>query len=98
VVQEVREFLEEFKKANANEHEGQPENGEMTHHKWKAHPAGLQKVNWDVAVDNNNGRLGMRIIVRDHGGFVLTARSLTKMGNLEPVAVEAWAALHAARI
>lgn len=34
-------------------------------------------------------------IVRDHKGYVIATKSLTKLGNLEPVVVEALAALHA---
>jgi hypothetical protein len=35
-------------------------------------------------------------IVRDHEGYVITARSLAKLGNREPVAIEALASLPAA--
>jgi hypothetical protein len=42
-----------------------------------------------------NGRIGMCIIVRGYEGYVLATRSLTKLGNKELVAAEALAALNA---
>lgn len=42
-----------------------------------------------------HGRIGIGIVVRDHDGHVTMARSLMKMGNLEPVVTEALAAFHA---
>jgi hypothetical protein len=40
--------LDDFKKANAKESEG---HGETIHLRWKALTLGMQKLNWDVAVD-----------------------------------------------
>lgn len=39
---------------------------------------GLQKVNWDVAIDKVNGHMGMGVIVQDHEGHVLVAKSFTQ--------------------
>jgi hypothetical protein len=40
-------------------------------------PPRTQKVNWDVAIDSPNRRIGIDIIVRDHEGCVIVARSTT---------------------
>jgi hypothetical protein len=40
-------------------------------------------------MDTVHGRMGMGIVVQDNEGYVVAARSLTKLGRLEPVATEA---------
>jgi ribonuclease HI len=49
------------------------------------------KVNCDASLDKTQCRVGLRIIIRDHGGNVLLARSFTKVGTVEPSAAEAMA-------
>lgn len=53
-------------------------------------------MNWDTAVDSITRRIGKGIVVRYYEGLITTARSSTKFWNLEPVAIEALAAFHAA--
>jgi hypothetical protein len=62
---------------------------------WQPPPTSLYKVNWDVAVDNNNGRIGVGIVVQDFEGVVVAARSATKIFMVAPVVVEALAAFNA---
>lgn len=38
----------------------------------------------------------MGVIVRDHEGYVIAAKNLTKLGNLEPAAAEVLGAIRAA--
>jgi ribonuclease HI len=52
-------------------------------------------VNWDAALDSVNRRMGVGILVRDHLGMVIAARSHTLVFLTEPVVAEAIAALHA---
>lgn len=59
--------------------------------KWKPSPKGKYKVNWDAVMDKANRRLGIGLVVSDYNGLVIAVRSLTKMENLKPVAVEALA-------
>jgi hypothetical protein len=42
--------------------------------RWEKSLCGIYKVNWDVAVDSHQKRLGCGIIVHDHGGFIITAQ------------------------
>lgn len=58
MVRGAKEALDEFKKANAKECEGQQENGDTTHCRWKAPPVRMQKVNWNIAVGKTNVWLG----------------------------------------
>lgn len=58
-------------------------------------PVGIYKVNWDAAVNFVNRRMGIEIVVRDNERHVRIARSLTKLGNLEPVVAEALATFQA---
>lgn len=54
----------------------------------------MLKINWDVAVDKGSGRIGIGIIiVRDHEGIVLAARSMTKNFLVDSTATETLAAL-----
>jgi hypothetical protein len=95
VVRRARDDLDDFKRPNAIESDGLIQRDETLPFRWKAPFVGMQKVNWDVAVDTTTDRLGMGFIVRDHEGFVLAARSRTKLRNLELVAVEALTAFYA---
>jgi hypothetical protein len=66
--------------------------------KWRSPPPGWVKVNWDVAVDKSNGRIGLGVVIRDHTGKLCAAKSLTRIGFLEPVAAEAMAVLVAVQL
>jgi len=55
---------------------------------------GHYKVNWNATMDTDNGRVGIGIVVQDFEGYLIAARSLTKMANLEPVTAETLAAHH----
>jgi ribonuclease HI len=50
------------------------------------------KVNVDAAIDKGVGRMGFGIILRDHEGNFLAAKSATQMGLWDLEAVEALAA------
>jgi hypothetical protein len=63
---------------------------------WRPPPQNTYKVNWDAALDSVNQRMGVGVIVRDHMGRVIAARSTTVEFSSEPVVAEAIAALHAA--
>jgi hypothetical protein len=55
----------------------------------------LYKVNWDAAVDNNNGCIEVEIVVQNFEGVVVAARSTTKNFMVAPVVTEALVAFHA---
>jgi ribonuclease HI len=50
-------------------------------------------VKWDAAVDKSNGRMGLKVVVRDHSGKLCASKSLTRRGFLEPAPAEATAVL-----
>lgn len=50
-------------------------------------------MNWDVAIDSPNRRIGIGIIMWDHEGCVNVARSITNFVIVEPVIAEALSAL-----
>lgn len=68
----------------------------MENEEWKCPPLGVQKVNWDVAIDTLNKCIGIGI-VWDHEGYALVAKSITKFAIMELVVVEALAVLHATK-
>ena len=49
-------------------------------------------MNWDAVLGKQNGRMGSGVVVRDHLGRVVAARSVTRQGGFEPAAAEAVAA------
>jgi ribonuclease HI len=53
---------------------------------------GWYKANWDVAIDNLKGRVGLGVILRDERGQMLAAMSKTRIGTLEPSTGEAFVA------
>ncbi|XP_059453477.1 uncharacterized protein LOC132184014 [Corylus avellana] len=55
-------------------------------------------VNWDAALGERTGNVGLGAIIRNHQGEVLAARSLTRVGLLEPAAAEALGALMAIQL
>jgi ribonuclease HI len=59
---------------------------------WVKPPSGWVKVNVDAAIDKGAGRKGFGIILRDHNGRFLAAKSATRVGLWDSKAVEATAA------
>jgi ribonuclease HI len=45
----------------------------VTESHWKPPVEGSIKANWDAAVDRENGRIGIGVVVRDSGGNVIAA-------------------------
>jgi hypothetical protein len=45
----------------------------ITEPHWKPPDEGSVKANWDAAVDRENGRIGIGVVVRDSGGNVIAA-------------------------
>ena len=60
---------------------------------WEALQLGWHKVNWDAALGVQSGRMGLGVVIRDHMGRLVAARSLSRQGGLDPDAAEAMAAL-----
>jgi ribonuclease HI len=75
---------------NAEEHKGaeQVERPVM----WVKPDCDWAKVNVDAAIDKGSGRMGIGIILRDHDGNFLAAKSAMRMGLWDSAAAEALAA------
>lgn len=54
-------------------------------------------MKWDVTLDTVNRQIGVGIIVLDNGGCTLSAKSMTKLVILKPIAAEVLAALYVAK-
>jgi hypothetical protein len=95
VARGAMESFYEYKKVMALEGDQRRRESGVDHLRWKAHLVDIHKANWYVAIDKTNGRMGLGDIVRDYKGDVIAAKSLTKLGKLEPVSAEPLEALHA---
>lgn len=65
---------------------------------WKNPPLGWVKANWDVGVNHQIGRVGLRVVIRDHQGRMWVAKSVTRLGFLEPTTAETLAASMATQL
>lgn len=52
-------------------------------------------ANWEAAIDRNQGRWGLGVILRDHARMLLAAKCSSRREYLEPADAEALAALEA---
>jgi ribonuclease HI len=91
------EFLEAFQKAQEEQKTPRVETGPYAPGQWKPPPVGWHKINWDAALGQHRDGLGLGIVVRDHMGKFVAARSRSRPGGVAPVAAEAMAALLAIR-
>jgi ribonuclease HI len=64
---------------------------------WTAPNSDWKKANWDVAINKDQGRVGIGVIIRDEKGWVVTAMCRTRQGLLEPTTGEAFGAFQAAQ-
>jgi hypothetical protein len=55
---------------------------------WQPPPASMMKINWNIVVGQNYGRIGFGVIVRDCCGRVVLARSVTKMMEVDSATTE----------
>ena len=56
------------------------------------------KANWDYVVDKAFNRMGMGIVIHDHCGEVVAARSIMINGRTDPMAREALTSLYAVKM
>ncbi|XP_042952197.1 uncharacterized protein LOC122289280 [Carya illinoinensis] len=65
---------------------------------WTAPPPGFYKANWDAAVDKENSKIGVGVVVRDLSGLVITSMCSSMSLNPDPLLGEAVAALKASTL
>jgi hypothetical protein len=84
--------LKDFHQARAGDMQPCVQEGGTVLGRWMAPSPGWYKANWDAAIGKKDGRTGLGVVIRDHQGNLRAARSLTRIGILEPAAAEALAA------
>jgi hypothetical protein len=63
--------------------------------RWEAPSPGWVKLNWDAALNNQEGKYGGGVVIRDWAGNVLAAKCFSRNGTVSPYAAESFAALMA---
>lgn len=90
-MQEARELLQTVIQALGVIADHESTSAEVLPNKWASPLFRRYKVNWDVALDSHNKRMGIGVIVRDYKGRATVAQSKTFNTFYEPVAAEATA-------
>jgi hypothetical protein len=91
IVRKALEFIEEFKTANTKPHA--ESEGSSSIQKWIAPIVGHVKINWDATVNKAGGKMGIRVIVRDHEGEVFATFLAIRQHIINPATTEATTAL-----
>jgi ribonuclease HI len=94
VTQRTKEFLQQFRKAN-EKNQGKVQCNQAPVQRWEAPPPGIYKVNWDIAINHSEKRMGVGAAIRDNEGSVIAALCKPIMAIHEPAAAEATTALSA---
>lgn len=95
VLEETTKFLNEFKEVHERPTNIRNAVSIIPEIRWAAPPEGWCKANWDVSIDKAQGRMGIRIAVRDDRGRVIAASSKMRQGSFEPATGEALPSFHA---
>jgi ribonuclease HI len=97
LVQQAKEAVAEFKAANIHVDQGVEGRSMLRTKRWVRPCSGWYKLNWDAAVCEAQGTVGMGAVVRNDEGSVMAARCMVGRGFLDPCAAEAWAGTKAIR-
>ncbi|KAF5475772.1 hypothetical protein F2P56_007542 [Juglans regia] len=62
---------------------------------WTPPPTGFLKINWDAAIFEVKGRIGLGIVVRDHGGNIVATKKINQSGFNDPLLAEVLGAFQA---
>lgn len=84
--------VEAFKKAKEQVHNHRPSPRRSIVESWRKPPRGIIKVNWDASVDSKGKRIGIGLIMRDHGGAAIAMLCETTAYVQDPATAEAIAA------
>ncbi|KAG6631871.1 hypothetical protein CIPAW_13G119800 [Carya illinoinensis] len=77
IVNQSKQFLEEYKNVNSRiktNNRGR----QVINTSWNPSPTGFLKINWDAAICENKGIIGLGLIARDHGGTVVGTKKVTQ--------------------
>ncbi|XP_059454987.1 uncharacterized protein LOC132185199 [Corylus avellana] len=95
IILEVENLTEEFSRLFDTAQTRMADNTPSPEVPWMQPPLGWWKINWDFAIDKSQCQTGMGMLVRDHTGMVISAKCLTRTGNLDPTVGDALASLYA---
>ncbi|XP_041017966.1 uncharacterized protein LOC121260189 [Juglans microcarpa x Juglans regia] len=56
---------------------------------WSPPPTGIIKVNWDAALWEDQDKLGIGLVARDHEGRIIASKKVAKAGCVIPLLAEA---------
>jgi hypothetical protein len=93
IVRRTTEAIEEYQRSQSKivgSH-----GGDCNVSPWKAPSPGWFKINWDVAVSKEAGRIGVGVVIRDYCGKLCVAQCFPHRCSLEPTDAEALAAFYA---
>ncbi|XP_042942755.1 uncharacterized protein LOC122276934 [Carya illinoinensis] len=95
LLRQATQSLEEFKTAQASKMV-KSQLASIHPSRWTPPPSSWVKINWDAAVNVDQGRVGIGLVARDHEGSTLATKKLFVPCLAEPVLAEALGAFHAA--
>ncbi|XP_042939343.1 uncharacterized protein LOC122274364 [Carya illinoinensis] len=95
LLRQASQSLEEFKIAQASK-KVKTQVASIHPSRWTPPPSNWVKINWDAAVNVDQGRIGIGLVARDHEGSILATKKLSVPSLAEPVLAEALGAFHAA--
>jgi ribonuclease HI/ribosomal protein L37AE/L43A len=98
IIGQATTALKEYHHAQMESKAEEAPRGQAQSGGWEAPQLGWHKVNWDAALGVHSGKMGLGVVIRDHMGRLVAARSLSRQGGFDPDAAEAIAALVATQI
>ena len=99
IVQATRLQIEQYDQASTNRNQEDPTKGtthNQTHVRWMKPQGGVAKINWNAALDERTGNIGLGAIARDHDGRVLAMQCSTCKHIYNPMTAKtltAWKAV-----
>jgi ribonuclease HI len=95
VLRDAQTALEDFQRANVSATTGVLSECQIDEIRWSPPPENMLKINFDAALNDRYGTVGLRIIARDASGRVQGAYSVTLKVTASASDAEALAALYA---
>ena len=84
VVCNTSQAYDDFQTLNTARETGSQERGVVQNASWQPPQEGWIKVNWDIGLDVMMERYGVGMVLRNHAGRVIAAKSVTRVGSPNP--------------
>ncbi|XP_042978388.1 uncharacterized protein LOC122309093 [Carya illinoinensis] len=91
IIHKAQDDLKCFKTARQNNSNGQGSMFSGRNQRWTTPPEGIYKLNWDAAINQSLGLMGIGPILRNYNGQVLGTIRARRNINLSPFIAEAYA-------